>query len=135
MDSSPPLFTKFVDDSRFGLLQLVECSLVDILRVILENVKKSFLVATLNFLEHLFTLMIQIFSNIEVLTIFGEVAFFILFVFLFFVLLNLVHLHPLHAEDVVEIPGIDAHIFVLVVGLLLLEELDINLHSFPNAVV
>lgn len=116
MQCSPPLLSELIDDKRLDFLNLDELLLLDIFRVILEDIKKGLFVLLLYLLQHLLALRIQVLPDIELLLM--------LLLFLLILLLldcpHLLRFGTVEAEDIVEVSLIDVHIFVLFLGLLFL---------------
>lgn len=131
MQGSPPLLSELVDDKRLDFLYLDELFLLDILGVILEDIKKGLFVLLLDLLQHLLALRIEVLPDIELLL----VPLLFLLVLLLLDCPHLLRFGTVEAEDIVEVSLIDVHVFVLFLGLLFLEQLDIDLHAFLDAVV
>jgi hypothetical protein len=112
---SPPTFlAQLVDYKRLELLHFDQFFLVDVLRVVLEDIEEGLLVLALYVLEHLLALSVEVLPGVELL-----VCVFVLVIGLVdwrhLLLLSLVK-----AEDVIQVSLVDVEILVLRLRLLFL---------------
>jgi len=133
MQCSPPFLAQFIDDERFSLLNLNQSLFFYIFREILKDVEKLLFILLLDLFQHLFTLGIQIFPDIKGFLLI--VLVFLLLIICFLDLWNSLHVCLLNTKDVVEISLVNVDIFIFFLCLYLLQKLDINLHTFFDAVV
>lgn len=100
-----------------------------ILGIVLEYIQKCLLILSLNFLEHFFTLSIQISANIKLLLLC------FLLIFLLFDFRHLLCFCIMISENIVKISFVNIHIFSLRLWLLFFQQLDIYLHALFYTVV
>ena len=112
-------------------MYLYELFLLNIFGVVLEDIEKGLLVLALDLLQHLLAFGIEVLPYVEFLLL-------LLLFLLILLLLDCAHLlgfRAVEAEDVVEVSLIDVHILVLFLGLLFLQQLDIDLHALLDTIM